>query len=139
MEEQSPSQINKGGLLHNDSSIMIDEMENDGVLDTVVDQEMTDEESKKTAKSELNDVISQNFKGRIRQIISFNGADGQMKVKENVIDSFAAILVRVVGFKEIYEAWENQYQSIIEDFRENDVILGATSSSLGNQGTTQAK
>lgn len=46
-----------------------------------------------------------------------NEIDGQEKVVEKIVDSFAAILIRVVGFKEIYEAWENQYQSAIDDFK----------------------
>ena len=74
-----------------------------------------------------DDVITQNFKGRVRQIISFKGGDGQEKTKETVIDSFAAILIRVIGFKEIYEAWEEQYQSYIDDFRNNEnQILSAS-------------
>ena len=37
-----------------------------------------------------------------------------------MIDSFAAILVRVVDFKEIYQAWEKQYKSDIDDFKESE-------------------
>jgi len=80
-------------------------------------------ESSEVPKILEDDVISKNFKGRLRQIITFQGADGLQKVKETVIDSFAAILIRVVGFKEIYEAWEQQYQSFIDEYKENDVGL----------------
>lgn len=55
---------------------------------------------------ELDDAISQNFKGQIKQIITYTGTDGQEKTKESINDFFAAILIRVIGFKEIYEAWE---------------------------------
>ena len=36
-----------------------------------------------------------------------------------MLDSFAAVMVRVVGFKELYEAWENQCRSTIENFKES--------------------
>jgi|SaaInl33SG_5_DNA_1037386.scaffolds.fasta_scaffold17482_1 hypothetical protein len=71
---------------------------------------------------EEKDVITNVFKGRIRQIMKFKGSDGVEKVKENLIDSFAAIMVRVIGYKELYEAWENQYTSQIDDFKESDQI-----------------
>ena len=71
---------------------------------------------------EEKDVISRNFKGRIRQIMKYKGSDGTEKVKETLIDSFAAIMVRVIGYKELYEAWENQYTSQIDDFKESDQI-----------------
>lgn len=71
---------------------------------------------------EEQDVITRVFKGRIRQIMKFKGSDGAEKVKETLIDSFAAIMVRVIGYKELYEAWENQYTSQIDDFKESDQI-----------------
>jgi hypothetical protein len=52
--------------------------------------------------------------------MKFKGSDGVEKVKETLIDSFAAIMVRVIGYKELYEAWENQYTSQIDDFKESD-------------------
>ena len=69
---------------------------------------------------EQEDLISKYFKGSITQIITIHEVDGTEKVKQQVVDSFAAILVRVIGFKEIYEAWENQYQSAIDEFRQGD-------------------
>jgi hypothetical protein len=62
---------------------------------------------KSSSVFEEKDVITRVFKGRIRQIMKFKGSDGVEKVKENLIDSFAAIMVRVIGYKELYEAWEN--------------------------------
>jgi len=86
------------------SSIMADETS--ALKDTELkDQEMKDEEVQE-APIFKDDIITTNFKGRIRQMITFKGQDGAEKVKETVIDSFAAILVRVVGFKDLYEAWE---------------------------------
>ena len=35
-----------------------------------------------------------------------------------LVDSFATIMVNVIGYKEIYEAWENEYKSTIDDFKE---------------------
>jgi len=66
--------------------------------------------------------------------MTYTGEDGLLKQKENVIDSFAAILVRVVGYKDVYEAWENQYKSAIDDFKEHD---GQQDSD--NKTTIQAK
>lgn len=57
-------------------------------------------------KDEEKDVISEYFKGRVRSIITYTGNDGQQKTKESITDVFATILIRVIGFKEIYEAWE---------------------------------
>ena len=77
-------------------------MSEDNDANQIKDQEMKNEED-----LFKDDVITSHFKGRVRQIISFKGQDGTEKLKETVTDSFAAILIRVVGFKEIYEAWEN--------------------------------
>jgi uncharacterized UBP type Zn finger protein len=65
-----------------------------------------------------SDVITVNFKGRIREIMKYQGADGTQKIKEKLVDSFATIMVGVIGYKEVYEAWENEYKSVIDDFRE---------------------
>jgi len=88
----------------------------------VVEEEKMDEEMKDETIDNLfkDDIVSNSFRGRIRQIISFKGTDGLIKEKETVLDSFAAILVRVVGFKDLYEAWEEQYQSTIDGFKENE-------------------
>ena len=101
--------------------------------------QIKDSEMKNEEDLFKDDVITSHFKGRVRQIITFKGQDGSDKVKETVIDSFAAIMVRVVGFKEIYEAWENQYQSYIDDFKENDTILNTQGSSVPSNQTTEAK
>jgi hypothetical protein len=63
-------------------------------------------------------VITVNFKGRIREIMKYQGADGTQKIKEKLVDSFATIMVGVIGYKEVYEAWENEYKSVIDDFKE---------------------
>ena len=34
------------------------------------------------------------------------------------MDSFATIMVGVIGYKEVYEAWENEFKSVIDDFKE---------------------
>ena len=113
-----------------DSTLMMDEDPEH------VDHEMKDEQIVQEKKDIFDgDIISQNFKGRIRQIISYTGDDGQQKQKEKVIDSFAAILVRVVGFKDVYEAWETQYKSAIDDFNEHDGCQIDSSKKV----TTQAK
>ena len=46
--------------------------------------------------------------------MKFEGNGG--KLKQKVVESFGATMVRVVGFKELYEAWENQCRSQIDDF-----------------------
>jgi hypothetical protein len=74
-------------------------------------------------KDEESDVITDNFKGRIRSIITYTGSDGTEKTKESVTDVFATILIRVIGFKEIYEAWEEQYQSALEDYNPNETTF----------------
>ena len=36
-----------------------------------------------------------------------------------MVDSFAAIMVNVVGFKNVINAWEDQLTNVIEDFKED--------------------
>lgn len=64
------------------------------------------------------DVITKDFMGRTRQVMTYSHADGKKHSRQKVLDSFAAVMVRVVGFKELYEAWENQSRSEIENFQE---------------------
>lgn len=54
-----------------------------------------------------DDLISQNFKGKLRRIISYTGSDGKHRQIEKVVDSFAAIMVNVIGFKDVFNAWED--------------------------------
>lgn len=61
-----------------------------------------------------NDVISTDFMSRIRKIQKFHDYKGRTNEKQKITDSFAATLIRVIGFKEIYEAWESQIQSDVE-------------------------
>lgn len=60
------------------------------------------------------DVISQDFMSRIRQVQMYTDEKGQITEKQKVQDSFAATLIRVIGFKEVYEAWESQCRSAVE-------------------------
>lgn len=64
-----------------------------------------------------DDMITNYFRGKIRRIITFDRPDGRTKVKEKIIDSFAAILIRVIGFKDLYTAWEDQVISVIDDYK----------------------
>lgn len=89
--------------------------------------EMNDEEQNPKMEE---DMIAQNFKGRTRQIISYKAKDGTDKKTENVIEFFAAILIGVIGFKEIYEAWEQSYKDQIE-YHESEENNYASSPSLG--------
>ena len=88
---------------------------------------MTNEEQKDVKMEE--DMIAENFKGRTRQIISYKGKDGQNRTTETVIDFFAAILIGVIGFKEIYEAWELSYKDQIE-YHASDEFNYASSPAL---------
>lgn len=74
-------------------------------------------------KSEETDVIDENFKGKIRSVITYKGNDGSEKIKESITDVFATILIRVIGFKEIYEAWEEQYRAALEDYNPNESYI----------------
>lgn len=86
----------------------------------------------------LDDAISQNFKGKIKQIITYTGTDGQEKTKESINDFFAAILIRVIGFKEIYEAWEEQYQSALEGYNANESLYISTQQSQNKHEQSEA-
>lgn len=54
-------------------------------------------------------MIAKYFKGSNKEITNFLDENGNSKTTEKVEEQFAAILIRVIGFKEIYEAWENEY------------------------------
>jgi len=96
---------------------------------SILEEEAPHEEQKQqeqadiSMKNEEADIIEENFKGKVRSIITFTGLDGTEKTKESVTDVFATILIRVIGFKEIYEAWEEQYQSALEDYNPNDAYI----------------
>ena len=60
------------------------------------------------------DVVSQDFMSRIRQVQMYTDEKGKITEKQKIQDSFAATLIRVIGFKEVYEAWESQCRSAIE-------------------------
>lgn len=54
-----------------------------------------------------HDIITQYFKGRIKNFITYQGPDGKQNEREKITESFAAIMVQVIGFKDIYSAWED--------------------------------
>ena len=85
-------------------------------------EEESDLQIQNSFKSHMNpvlkdDMITNYFRGKIRRIITFDRPDGRSKVKEKIIDSFAAILIRVIGFKDLYTAWEDQVVSVIDDYK----------------------
>ena len=51
--------------------------------------------------------------------MTFTHKDGKKHSKHKILDSFAAIMVRVIGFKDLYEAWESQVRSEFENFKES--------------------
>ena len=53
------------------------------------------------------DIVTQYFRGRTRSTISYKNEDGKACQTEKVEQSFAAIMVGVIGFKDLYSAWEN--------------------------------
>ena len=67
-----------------------------------------------------DDIITKYFKGKNKQIITYTGSDGKNREIEKIQDSFAAIMIRVIGFKDIYSAWESQVISIIDDYMEDN-------------------
>lgn len=66
------------------------------------------------------DIITKLFRGKFRSFIAYNGADGQSKCKEKIIETFAAIMIRVIGFKDLYTAWEEQIVDEINDYVDQD-------------------
>ena len=83
-----------------------------------------------------DDLITKHFRGKLRRIITYQGSDGKSRAIEKVIDSFAAILIRVVGYKDAFNAWEDQMISVIDEYTEDtstDSSLVAYKSSKGAQ------
>jgi hypothetical protein len=66
-----------------------------------------------------DDLISQSFRGKLRRVIKYTGSDGKNRRIEKVVDSFAAIMVNVIGHKDVLNAWEEQLTTVIEDFKED--------------------
>ena len=70
---------------------------------------------------EKPDAIANYFKGKFRTLIEFKrSSDGKDEVRERVVENFAAIMVRVVGFNELYSAWETQVEGVIDDYKEDE-------------------
>lgn len=67
-----------------------------------------------------DDIITQYFRGRIRNFITYDGPDGKQVCREKITESFAAIMVQVIGFKDLYSAWEDQIYSTINDLKIDD-------------------
>ena len=78
-------------------------------LEELEDQYLAEdtEDSKIQQKMMDEDLISQNFRGKLRRIIKYTGSDGKNRQIEKVVDSFAAIMVNVIGFKDVLNAWED--------------------------------
>ena len=55
-----------------------------------------------------------------------------------MIDSFAAILIRVVGYKNAFNAWEDQMISVIEEYRE-DITDDSSLVAYKSPSTTSGK
>jgi hypothetical protein len=73
-----------------------------------------------------SDVISQDFMSRVRKVMTYTESDGRQTVKQKVMDSFTATLIRVIDFKELYEAWESQCRSTVESMQKKDLELRKT-------------
>ena len=67
-----------------------------------------------------NDIVTQYFRGRTRSIITYQDEDNKSCSHEKIEQSFAAIMVGVIGFKDLYSAWENQIISTIPDYKAED-------------------
>ena len=67
---------------------------------------------------------------RVRKILTYTESDGRKTVKQKVCDSFTATLIRVIGFKELYEAWESQCRTAVEGMDKKDLELRRTKSGV---------
>lgn len=104
-EEEAKHERNKQKQQDN----ALQKLDSSFLVDTPVElhEEQKQQEIKDVVmKAEETDIIDENFKGKIRSVITYKGPDGSDKIKESITDVFATILIRVIGFKEIYEAWE---------------------------------
>lgn len=73
-----------------------------------------------------SDVVSQDFLQRVRKIQTYTESDGRRTIKQRVSDKFTATLIRVIGFKELYEAWESQCRSVVEGMKKESLELRRT-------------
>ncbi len=81
----------------------------------MVDEEQEQEVDQINSKSGENDeqpvqeedIIAKYFKGSNKEITTFVDVNNNQIVSEKVEEQFAVIMINVIGFKEIYEAWEN--------------------------------
>ena len=63
-------------------------------------------------------VISETFFGLTESAIQYELQKGATRDARSVAtqEVFAEILVNVVGISDLYEAWENMYENVIEDY-----------------------
>ena len=76
--------------------------------------------SKEVSEVLDNDIVTQYFRGQTRSIITYQDEEKKTCSHEKIEQSFAAIMVGVIGFKDLYSAWENQIISTIPDYKAED-------------------
>lgn len=110
-----------------ESSICLDDQRD--LVKELEDQYQAEDNEAMGARRKIldNDLISQNFRCKLRRVISYTGSDGKNRSIEKVVDNFAAIMVNVIGFKDVFNAWEEQVETTIDDFKEDLSITSQSS------------
>jgi len=60
-------------------------------------------------------MIQNMFFGKIKTLLSYKDSKGDTNTKE-LQDIFSDVLLNVTVIKDVYEAWEQDYQGIVEEF-----------------------
>jgi hypothetical protein len=71
--------------------------------------------------------IADTFFGHLQSYIHYKNKNGEEKFQE-VRESFADVLLNALSTKDLYEAWENMYQDLIDGYKTPEVRMIAIDS-----------
>lgn len=64
-------------------------------------------------------MIVDTFFGQLNSTISYLDKSGQQQIQE-VKETFAEVMMNVIGTKDLYEAWENLYHDSVDDYKTSE-------------------
>lgn len=69
----------------------------------------------KSKVTQDSDMIQNMFFGKLKTRLSYKDSKGETNTKE-LSDIFSDVLLNVTVIKDVYEAWEQDYQDVVEEF-----------------------
>jgi len=69
---------------------------------------------------EKGGIISQTFLGQLTSLLDYKDKNNDAKVQE-IKEVFSEIMLNVIGFNNLYEAWESMCYNYVEDYKTPEV------------------